>query len=120
MFAVNSFVRPNPKVENTHVLIDGTLFSDCYASKKGGGFHQEDGYASVVNSSFYNNVAGSSNAKAGETSRPAGDTLSSCILVRWTGPASHSSFSHTDELLEYLRGRQMESLSHQKLSPSRG
>ena len=48
------------------MLIDGTLFSDCYASKKGGGFHQEDGYVSVVNSSFYNNTAGTGNEKAGE------------------------------------------------------
>eukprot|EP00752_Nemacystus_decipiens_P007772 g6941.t1 len=51
-------------VENTDVLIDGTLFNDCYASKRGGGFHQEDGYISVMNSAFHDNIAGSSNEEA--------------------------------------------------------
>ncbi len=55
------------QVENTDVLVDGCLFDSCYASKKGGGFHQEDGYISVVDSLFYNNVAGSTNEEAGET-----------------------------------------------------
>jgi len=60
-------VRSVLQVESTNVLIDGCLFDSCYASKKGGGFHQEDGYVSVINSLFYNNVAGSTNEEAGET-----------------------------------------------------
>jgi len=61
-----------PQVVDSDVLIDGCLFDDCYASKKGGGFHQEDGRASIVNSLFCNNTAGSINLEKGET----GDRLS--------------------------------------------
>lgn len=62
--------RPSvSQVLETDVLVDGCLFDDCYASKKGGGFHQEDGYVSILNSLFYNNTAGSGNEEFGERSR---------------------------------------------------
>ncbi len=48
------------------MLIDGCLFDDCYASKKGGGFHQENGNTSVINSLFYNSTVGSVNEENGE------------------------------------------------------
>ncbi len=53
------------QVETSDVLIDGCLFQDCYASKKGGGFHQEDGHVSVINSLFYNSTVGRANEESG-------------------------------------------------------
>ena len=54
------------QAENTSILIDGCLFEDCYAGKKGGGMHQGVGQISVLNSVFYNNRAGSNNVEDGE------------------------------------------------------
>lgn len=52
----------------TNILIDGCLFEDCYASRKGGGMHQGVGQTSVLGSVFYNSSAGSNNEKDGEVS----------------------------------------------------
>lgn len=65
------------QVENTDVLIDGCLFEDCYASKKGGGMHQGVGQTSVLGSVFYNNSAGSDNIEDGEVS----SLLVKCVPV---------------------------------------
>eukprot|EP00752_Nemacystus_decipiens_P010943 g9725.t1 len=53
-------------VEQTNVMINSSLFDSCYASIRGGGFHQYDGYASVSHSSFFNNSAGSDNVDSEE------------------------------------------------------
>lgn len=53
------------KVDGTDVLIEGCLFESCYASKKGGGMHQGVGQISILNSVFYDNVAGSDNVESG-------------------------------------------------------
>lgn len=83
------------QVETSDVLIDGCLFEDCYASKKGGGFHQEDGHVSVINSLFYNSTVGSVNEESGAGiahvvhSRRHGSPLSGrlsparCLVVVW-------------------------------------
>ena len=46
--------------------VDGCLFDDNYASKKGGGMHMGNGQVSVVDSLFFNNLAGSNNKESGE------------------------------------------------------
>ena len=46
--------------------VDGCLFNDNYASKKGGGVHVGKGQVSVVDSLFFNNLAGSDNVESGE------------------------------------------------------
>ncbi|CAN0008375.1 unnamed protein product, partial [Scytosiphon promiscuus] len=51
------------QVEYTNVLIDGCLFDDGYAAKKGGGMHQGVGQITVTDSLFLNNTAGSGNVE---------------------------------------------------------
>ena len=46
--------------------IDGCLFDNNYASNKGGGAEIGTGQASIVNSRFVTNVAGSDNVESGE------------------------------------------------------
>ena len=48
------------------MLLDGCLFDDNYASNKGGGVHMGNGSVSVVDSLFFNNLAGSDNVEDGE------------------------------------------------------
>lgn len=50
----------------TDVFVDGCLFQECYAAKKGGGMHQFDGQVTVTDSVFYQNLAGGDNIMAGE------------------------------------------------------
>ena len=45
--------------------VDGCLFDDNYASMKGGGVHVGNGQVSVVDSLFFNNLAGSDNVESG-------------------------------------------------------
>ena len=61
-------VNNDRQAEHTNILIDGCLFEDCYASKKGGGMHQGIGQISVLGSVFYNCNAGSGNTEDGEVS----------------------------------------------------
>lgn len=56
------------QAEFTDVLINGSLFEDSYASKKGGGLHHGTGQVSVLGSVFYNNRAGSGNVQEGAVS----------------------------------------------------
>ncbi|CAN0138387.1 unnamed protein product, partial [Pylaiella littoralis] len=66
-------------VEFSDVMIEGSLFDSCYASKKGGGFHQGQGQTSVVDSLFYNSSAGSDNVIAEEEIGEGGAiSLTSC------------------------------------------
>ena len=51
------------------MFIDGWLFNDNYASKKGAGVQVDIGQVSIVNSLFFNNVAGSGNYESGERRR---------------------------------------------------
>ena len=46
--------------------VDGCLFDDNYARKKGGGVHVGKGQVSVVDSLFFNNLAGSDNVESDE------------------------------------------------------
>ena len=46
--------------------VDGCLFDDNYASSKGGGVNIDKGQVSVVDSLFFNNLAGSKNVESGE------------------------------------------------------
>lgn len=48
------------------MLLDGCLFDGCYASKKGGGVHQGIGQVTVLDSLFYENIAGSDNVEDGK------------------------------------------------------
>ena len=59
-------VFPLPQSEYTRVSIDGSLFNENYARNNGGGVHMGNGQVSVVDSLFFNNVAGSSNVDDGE------------------------------------------------------
>ncbi|CAM9791978.1 unnamed protein product, partial [Ascophyllum nodosum] len=52
--------------ENTRLSINSSLFDDNYASKKGGGVDAGRGNVSVVDSIFFNNLAGSDNVESEE------------------------------------------------------
>ena len=51
------------------MFIDGCLFNDNYASKKGAGVQVGIGQVSIVNSLFFDNTAGSDNVESGERRR---------------------------------------------------
>lgn len=57
------------QAEHTNILIDGCLFEANYASQKGGGMHQGVGQVSLVDSLFYDNVAGSENVEDGRLAK---------------------------------------------------
>lgn len=59
-------VTPRGQVELTDVMVDSCMFEQCYASKKGGALHQGVGQITVLNSVFFENVAGSDNDESGE------------------------------------------------------
>ena len=52
--------------EYSNLYINGCLFDDNYANKKGGGVHIGVGRVSVMDSLFSNNSAGSNNVENGE------------------------------------------------------
>lgn len=58
------------------MLINGSRFEECYASQRGGGFHHENGKASVTFSTFYNNSAGSGNEDSSK--KGSGASMPSC------------------------------------------
>ncbi|CAM9180152.1 unnamed protein product, partial [Ascophyllum nodosum] len=59
--------------------VDGCLFDDNYASSKGGGVNIDKGQVSVVDSLFFNNLAGSKNVESEEAlGEGAGLSLTEC------------------------------------------
>ena len=52
--------------DSTALYLDGCLFDDNYANNKGGGVIIDEGQVSIVNSLFFNNLAGSDNVEFGE------------------------------------------------------
>lgn len=60
--------RSPAQVFSCDTLVSGSLFEECYASKRGGGLHQYEGNLTVSATVFANNSAGGDNDESGEPS----------------------------------------------------
>lgn len=82
------------QAELSKVLVDGCLFEECYAKRKGGGVAHKNGNMSVVNSVFYGNRAGGENIEHGESIR-----LGKCVArVGSDGDAKDGWFNAYDRV----------------------
>lgn len=62
------------------MLVDGCLFDECYAKRKGGGVSHKNGNMSVLGSVFYGNRAGGKNIEHGEC-LPEGKCVGSVLVI---------------------------------------
>lgn len=62
------------------MLVEGCLFDECYAKRKGGGVSHKNGNMSVLGSVFYGNRAGGKNIEHGEVS-PEGKYHGSVLVM---------------------------------------
>lgn len=66
------------QAELSKVIVDGCLFEECYAKRKGGGVAHKNGNMSVVSSVFYGNRAGGENIEHGESISRGGTPWQVC------------------------------------------
>lgn len=64
-----------PQVNYAAVLVEHSVFQECFAGRKGGAFYQDVGNVTVSNSSFCNNKVGNDNEQDGEMPQAKGNNV---------------------------------------------